>query len=366
MAIYHLILSAVLALSYLQSELHTKVPNLNSTEWVAYKQQYEKSYPSEEVDSLRKLIFFANKLKVEKFNQEHEDFKLGVNHLSDRTEEEINNLNGFRGDSAVMRNSVEDEQFLQSIFERDVEVPDELDWRKTPNRVSEVKDQGDCGSCCAFSAIGALEGQEIPIHKSKLDPLSVQNLVDCAERERKNNTNGCKGGLPKDAYDYVKRFGLETEQDYPYEGVFKDCRFKKSKSFLQDDGGVYLPSGDEEKLKEAVAKYGPISVGIQADIFFAWYDGGVFYDKECQSDLNKLNHGVLVVGYGHGNKTGKDYWLVKNSWGTDWGEAGYVRMIRNKDNNCGIATAPSIPNFEQGQINSALFHLDMKYLIKKE
>ena len=123
------------------------MPNLNSAEWVAYKQQYGKSYSSEEVDSLRKLIFFANKLKVEKFNQEHEDFQLGINHLSDQTKEELSRRNGFRPNPAIVKNSVEDEQFLQSILDRDIEVPDELDWRKFPNRVSEVKDQGDCISC---------------------------------------------------------------------------------------------------------------------------------------------------------------------------------------------------------------------------
>jgi len=335
----------MVALSYLQSELKTEVPKLNSTEWVAYKQQYGKSYSSEEVDSLRKLIFFANKLKVEKLNQEYEHFTLGINHLSDQTEEELSRRNGFRPNLAPVKYSVEDEQFLESIFERDIEVPDELDWRKTPNRVSEVKDQGSCGSCWAFSAIGALEGQEIPIHKSKLESLSAQNLVDCAERERTNQTSGCDGGLPEDAYNYAKRFGLETEQDYPYEGVFKDCRFKKAKSFIRDNGGVNLPSGDEEKLKEAVAKYGPISVGIHADLAFEWYENGVFYHKRCPNKLDDLNHGVLVVGYGHDEKSGRDYWIVKNSWGTKWGEAGYIRMTRNRNNMCGIATLASIPKF---------------------
>jgi len=344
MAIYHLILSALVALSYLQSELQTKVPNLNSTEWVAYKQQYGKSYSSEEVDSLRKLIFFANKLKAEKLNQELEHFRLGVNHLSDQTEEELSRRNGLRPNLAPKKNSVEDEQFLQSILDRDIEVPDELDWRKTPNRVTEVKDQGSCGSCWAFSAVGALEGQEIPIHKSKLDSLSVQNLVDCAEWDE-DDPNGCNGGLEEVAFDYVKQFGLETEQDYPYEDDFKSCRFNSSKSFMNDKGGAYLPTGDEENLKAVVAKYGPVSVGIYADPLFHMYEGGVHYSNWCFNQDDKLNHAVLVVGYGHDKKSGQDYWLVKNSWGAKWGEAGYIRMSRNRGNNCGIATAAIIPKF---------------------
>jgi len=343
MAIHHLILSGLVALSYLQSELQTEVPNLNSTEWAAYKQQFGKSYPSQDVDSLRKLIFFANKLKVDKFNREHEHSKAKTNHLSDRTEEELNSLKGFRATSALIQNDLEGEKFLQNILKRDVEVPDELDWRKTPNRVSDVQDQGYCGSCWAFSAIGALEGQEIPINKSKLAPLSAQNLVHCAERQRKRDPNGCNGGLPIDAFNYVKTHGIETDDDYLYEGSFKKCRFNSSKSFMRDNGGVYLPTGDEETLKQVVAKFGPVSVGIQATDLFMYHGDGVLLDEVCGNEKEYLNHGVLVVGYGYDKQSKLDYWLVKNSWSETWGQDGYIMMARNHNNNCGIATAAIIP-----------------------
>jgi len=211
--------------------------------------------------------------------------------------------------------------------------------------VSEVKDQQDCGSCWAFSAVGALEGQLHKVHRGEKDflPLSAQNLVDCAKRNRTDDPNGCNGGLPKDAYIYVREQGLEVEDDYRYTGNFGECKFKRLFSYMKDNGGVYFPVGDEENLKVLIANFGPVSAAIDATILFSSYAGGVFYDNTCSNEIDKLNHAVLIVGYGHDKKLGKDYWLVKNSWSSNWGEDGYIKMARNRNNNCGIATAVSIP-----------------------
>jgi len=344
MAIHHLVVSALLALSYLQSELQTKEPNLNSTEWQMYKQEFGKTYDSQEVDSLRKLIFFASKLRVEKYNKEHEHLKGRVNHLSDWTEEEKKRLLGVKigQDTSWRQNSAEGEKFLREILARDVEVPEELDWRKVPNRVSAVKDQGQCGSCWAFSAIGTIEGQEVLVKNvSEITPLSEQNLVDCVYLNR----NGCDGGYMHEALIYARE-GLETSKDYPYKAKGGPCRADDSKIFIKDSGVTFLPDGDEETMKQVVAKFGPVSVGIDAALAsFQFYHKGVYLDKSCGNALRWIDHGVLVVGYGHDEESKLDYWIVKNSWGAKWGEDGYVRMARNHNNTCAITSYATIPTF---------------------
>jgi len=344
MAIHHLVVSALLALSYLQRELQTKEPNLNSTEWQMYKQEFGKTYESQEVDSMRKLIFFASKLRVEKYNKEHEHLKGRVNHLSDWTEEEKKRLLGVKigQDTRWRQNSAEGEKFLREILARDVEVPEELDWRKVPNRVSYVKNQGYCGSCWAFSAVGALEGQEVPQKNvTGMQPLSEQNLLDCVYP----HNNGCNGGYMHDALMYVRN-GIELAEDYAYRCDVGRCKFKKSKSFMKDTGVFFLPDGDEETMKQVVAKFGPVSVGIEAGLeSFQDYHKGVYMDKDCGNTINSIDHGVVVVGYGHDKESKLDYWLVKNSWDTKWGEEGYVRMARNHNNSCAITSYATIPTF---------------------
>jgi len=346
MAIHHLVVSALLALSYLQSELQTKEPNLNSTEWQMYKHEFGKTYDSQEVDSMRKLIFFASKLRIEKYNKEHEHLKGRVNHLSDWTEEEKKRLLGVKigEDTSWRQNSAEGEKFLSEILARDVEVPEELDWRKVPNRVSYVKNQGYCGSCWAFSAVGTLEGQEVPQKNvTELIPLSEQNLLDCVYPD--HNRDGCHGGYMHVALTYVRN-GIEIAEDYAYTAEKGRCKFKKSKSFMNDTGVYFLPDGDEELLKQVVAKFGPVSVGIDASLdSFQDYHNGVYWDEQCGTTFRKIDHGVVIVGYGHDKESKLDYWIVKNSWDTDWGEGGYIRMARNHNNSCAISSYVSVPIF---------------------
>jgi cathepsin L len=121
----------------------------------------------------------------------------------------------------------------------------------------------------------------------------------------------------------------------------QNCAFDPSKIGANASAFVVLTPGDENILKEAVANVGPISVAIEANDNFSNYAGGVYDDPECHSDIDVINHAVLIVGYGTDSDTGKDYWLVKNSWNTSWGEEGYIKMVRNKKNQCAIATLAS-------------------------
>ncbi|KAH7276602.1 hypothetical protein KP509_39G014000 [Ceratopteris richardii] len=218
----------------------------------------------------------------------------------------------------------------------DGELPVEVDWR-TRGAVTEVKNQGQCGSCWAFSTVAAVEGIH-QISTGKLISLSEQQLVDCSTQN-----NGCNGGSMPLAFDFlVENGGLDTEEHYPYQAVQGDCRTMTS---LQDavsiDSYVEVPT-EEQALLEAVAKQ-PVSVGIDAgERDFQFYAGGV-YDGGCGTDLN---HGVTVVGYGTDPQSNTDYWIVKNSWGGEWGDEGYINIKRGTpepEGKCGINTFASYP-----------------------
>lgn len=218
-----------------------------------------------------------------------------------------------------------------------IEIPSKIDWRQH-GAVTPVKDQKQCGSCWAFSATGALEGQHFR-KTNRLVSLSEQNLVDCSHEQ---GNNGCEGGLMDNAFLYIKlNRGIDTESGYPYEAVDNECRYEPSDLGADDKGFVDIAEGNEKQLKEAVATVGPVSVAIDASASsFQLYASGVYYEPNCSTE--NLDHGVLAVGYGS-DRRGGDYWLVKNSWGDSWGDEGYIKMSRNKKNNCGIATSASYP-----------------------
>jgi len=306
-------------------------------DWETFKKHHGKSFIDESEENERMLAYLGAQQKIQEHNKDFEQgktsFKLGETSIADLPWEDYSKLNGYRriyGDPMKKNSS----RFLAPM---NVEVPDSVDWRDQ-GYVTEVKNQGMCGSCWAFSATGSLEGQ----HKrasGTLNSLSEQNLVDCSKAY---GNNGCSGGMMDFAYQYVKdNKGIDTEQSYPYKGRDKKCTFKRQDVGAEDTGYVDLPQGDEEALKTAVATQGPISVAIDAGHkSFQLYRGGVYFEKECSTE--QLDHGVLVVGYGTDGKAG-DYWIVKNSWGPKWGEEGYIRMARNKNNHCGIATSASYP-----------------------
>lgn len=216
-----------------------------------------------------------------------------------------------------------------------VDIPDNFDWR-TKGAVTHVKNQGQCGSCYSFSATGATEGAYF-LANNKLVSLSEQNIVDCSHSF---GNNGCNGGLMDNAFKYIiQNHGIDTEGSYPYTARVGQCKFSSHNVGAQLTSYADVPSGDEKALLAAASKQ-PVSVGIDAShSSFQFYSTGVYHEPQCSS--RRLDHGVLVVGWG--NLNGDDYWIVKNSWGETWGQKGYILMARNKNNNCGIATAASYP-----------------------
>jgi cathepsin L len=215
-----------------------------------------------------------------------------------------------------------------------VRAPDSWDWRDQ-KVVQGVKDQGQCGSCWAFASIGAEESM-FAINQNQLYNLSEQNLVDCDVYD-----SGCSGGSFEGAYFYVydNQDGyFSTEDQYPYTAQDGSCKYVQGPAYLTDFGTLANPT--EANLLAVVYDYGPVATAIDASHnSFQLYTGGIYDEPACSS--SDLDHGVLTIGYGSEN--GVDYWIVKNSWGASWGEKGFIRMSRNKNNQCGIASDGVVP-----------------------
>ncbi|XP_022650879.1 cathepsin L1-like isoform X2 [Varroa destructor] len=309
---------------------------LLDAEWQHFKALHAKKYDDAVMDTFRKKIFMQNSHMIIKHNIRHAkgevSYRLRMNQFGDMLHHEFTSkMNGLLRINRTRTGSA-------WIEPESITLPRSIDWRKK-GAVTPVKNQGHCGSCWAFSTTGALEGQ-IFRKTRKLVSLSEQNLIDCSS---KYGNHGCNGGLIDFAFEYIKRNkGIDTEKAYPYEG--KDglpCRYTVESRGGEDTGFVDIPSGSEAALTKALATVGPISVAIDASHeSFQFYHNGIYNPPDC--DNEKLDHGVLAVGYGT-TDDGDDYYIIKNSWGTTWGQDGYIFMARNSENECGIATQASYP-----------------------
>ncbi|KAG1664216.1 Cathepsin L [Nymphon striatum] len=321
---------------------HTTIASLGA--------KFGKTHGSFREEMKRMDVFVKNlhfvKEHQAKFAAGKVSYNVAINEYADMTTEEfVGIMNGYKMSNQTSEGST----FLAPSG---VELPKTVDWSKK-GYVTGIKNQGQCGSCWSFSATGSLEGQHFK-KTGKLVSLSEQNLCDCS---RSFGNNGCEGGLMDNAFRYIKsNKGIDTEKSYPYTAKDGSCHFKKQDIGATDSGFVDITSGDENALKKAVATVGPISVAIDASHqSFQLYSEGIYNEPECSSTA--LDHGVLAVGYG--SVDGKDYWLVKNSWGTVWGTKGYIKMTRNGDNQCGIATKASYPLAKFGKSHGS-FREEMK------
>ena len=306
--------------------------HLHLKEFEEFVQKFEKKYNNEEFND-RLEIFSDNLKKITEHNKLTEDgnqsYYLGVGPFSDLTQKEFSHkyLNSFF-DKKTNSCPIYKSQGLS--------IPSSMDWREH-NAVTPVKDQGQCGSCWAFSAIGTLEGQWAK-NTSQLVSLSEQNLVDCAGNY---SCDGCEGGWPDKAIQYViDNGGVDTESSYPYMGNDGECAFNKSNIGANASKVVLLPTGNMTTLYNALAHVGPISVALDAEGDFQMYKSGIFNSTTCSNTM--LDHAVLAVGYGQ-TLDGHKYLIIKNSWGADWGMDGYIYFSADTDNMCGIAQHCSYP-----------------------
>ncbi|KAJ1427522.1 Peptidase C1A, papain C-terminal [Sesbania bispinosa] len=216
----------------------------------------------------------------------------------------------------------------------DDNIPTNLDWREQ-GAVTDVKDQGKCGACWAFTTVAAVEGI-MKIKTGNLMTLSPQQLLDCAKENA-----GCRGGYVNKAFNFIiQNNGIASESDYPYQGSDGTCRNGMAAA-AKITSYVNVPANDEQQLLQAVAQQ-PVAVGITLSNDFQSYAGGIFRGT-CGT--TNFDHYVTAVGYGT-SEDGTKYWLVKNSWGTSWGEGGYMRLLRESgqpEGLCGIAMHASYP-----------------------
>lgn len=312
----------------------------NSNEWTEFslfQEKFNKKYTTWEETEHRFQIFRENLHNIILHNLDHtQNFTMGVNKFTDLTADEFKSQ--FVGGLRTEKGSSECKTFSSGASGS----PSFIDWRQL-GAVTQVKDQGQCGSCWTFSATGAVEGAWA-ISTGKLIDLSEQELVDCATGVS-YHSHGCNGGQMDGAFKFIMENGQCSDSAYPYtSGVTKTSGTCKSCSAVAHISACSdVKPNDQISLKAAVAQQ-PVAVAISADTkLFQSYSSGVITSASCYTSLD---HGVLIVGYGTEN--GQDYWLVKNSWSDSWGDKGYVKIARSSSTNdpgiCGISMEPSFPS----------------------
>ncbi|XP_045341909.1 cathepsin F isoform X2 [Leopardus geoffroyi] len=281
---------------------------------------YNRTYGTQEEAQWRMSVFSNNMVRAQKIQAlDRGTAQYGITKFSDLTEEEFRTI---YLNPLLKENRNKMMHLAKSIGDH---APPEWDWR-TKGAVTNVKNQGMCGSCWAFSVTGNVEGQWF-LKQGDLLSLSEQELLDCDKVDK-----ACLGGLPSNAYLAIKNLGgLETEDDYSYSGHLQTCSFsaKKAKVYINDS--VEL-SQNEQKLAAWLAKKGPISVAINA-FGMQFYRRGISHPLRPLCSPWLIDHAVLLVGYG--NRSGIPFWAIKNSWGTDWGEEGYYYLYRGSGA-CGV------------------------------
>jgi len=310
----------VLLFLYLVSGL---VPQeLHETEFRLFMQKYQKVYSPQ--DYQRKLHIFSQ--NMESINQHNRDptktYTLKMNQFGDLTKEEFSVAYlGFVPTKAPNR--------VKSQTP-DLQLPVSWDW-STKGAVTPAKLQGECGSCYAFSSVGAVESCHF-IDTGVLVGLSEQNIADCSSQQ---GNDGCSGGLNDYAFEYIiANHGIDSESCYPYIAQDNNCVYKQSCCASTITNFTDVAAGDEKALQQAVYKT-PVAVTVDASTWQFYYTG-VF---TCTT--SEVDHTALATGWGV--DSGAEFWNVKNSWGPDWGLNGYIWIAKNKGDSCGIASMASYP-----------------------
>jgi cathepsin L len=304
-----------------------------------YQKIYNKVYATAELAQQAQELFTKNFVGLDEHNKAFAEgkvpFKMGVNEFFDG--DLLSILTGLCG--TVVPDNVVDEETVATTRRKRETPPKASSFPKGPESVDytaqmqPIVHQGSCGGCWSFAAIAQLEA--LYSKKSSNYKISQQYLLDCTE-----DTKGCKGGWPKKALDFVLNHGAALNETYPYKNEKETCQTPSADNTLPKIAAKsrqYDLKGNENHLKNILAAEGPIVVVMNAPESLMKYAEGVYYDASCESNCKKVNHATLLLGYGTDSATGKDYWLLRNSWGTTWGESGYLKLLRDGSNHCGIA-----------------------------
>lgn len=316
--------------------------------WTIFKRIYKRSFNDVE-ESSRREVFQRNVDLISKHNIEADlglhSFWLEVNRFTDMTNDEYRQYLGYKPNSETLNPQFFPSNILNAnntYYANPWDIPSSLDWR-SKNVVTPVKDQGECTASFAYASISSIESQHA-IQTGTLTPLSEQQIIDCS---LDYGNEGCLGGgLTSHAFRYIiAAGGIDSEEEYPFVGEDSFCRFTRQNVSSKVSGFVNIVEGDESVLKDAVANVGPTAVAVDAgSVYFQFYSRGIFDYNDCQRDRQHLNHALTVIGYGSElSETPTDYWIMKNSWGVGWGDEGYIRLRRNQDNLCGIASHALYP-----------------------
>jgi len=302
--------------------------------WEDYKARFGLKFSSVEEESMRRDIFETNVRTIDSHNNAGKSWTMAVNSFTHLNGHEFAStyIGGWRGPSKRV-NPVATELLRVNA----ADLPASVNW-VTKGAVTPVKNQGQCGSCWAFSTTGSVEGAHY-LATGKLVSLSEQQLVDCSGSY---GNMGCNGGLMDNAFKYIiANGGLCSEADYPYTASDGTCKSSSCKPVATISSYHDVPADNANAMMAAIAQQ-PVSIAIEADqMCFQFYSSGVL---TCSCGTS-LDHGVLAVGYGSDN--GQDYWRVKNSWGASWGMSGYILLGRGSNfgpsGECGLLSVPSYP-----------------------
>jgi len=317
--------------------LASALPSYKS-QFEAFQQDFGKSYKS----SAERLQRFANFVKnvrdIEEHNKAGHGWKKTINQFADMSQTEFNQvMNGYISTASPSGATV-----LPKNMKAVKDLPASVDWRDS-GAISDVKDQGYCGSCWAFATIEAIESY-LQINSGKtVEELSAQHITSCTPNELKcGGSGGCQGSIPQLGFVYTQLFGLTMEADYPYTsgntGSTGSCNYNANSMDAPATlrGYELLPRNNYEAVMNHLANVGPLSVAVDASSW-SFYSGGIF--SGCKYDRNiEINHAVQLVGYG--SDSDGDYWIVRNSWGSRWGENGYIRLARESEPQCGTDSTP--------------------------
>jgi len=294
-----------------------------------FKNDFSVNYQDPAEEAFRFGVFTQNLAIVDRLNADNPHAVFGVTKFADRTDEEFSSSLGYP------RTGDPDDNSTDTIITDNRSLPINFDWR-AKGIVTPVKNQQKCGSCWAHAAAEAVESYWAK-KTGNLVEVSVQQIVDC---NRKSGQQGCSGGFPGPAMTYAHTQGLVSSSLYPYTGTRGTCKLHTKAQIVASVGGWNHVRSNEEHMRKILYEYSPMPVCVDATIW-KYYQGGIITGKCLQNPLIPYNHAVLLVGWGTDAQTGIPYWLIRNSWDSNWGEAGYIRLKRG-DNKCNIAKRPYV------------------------